>query len=192
VGRRGTTAATTRRHTEGGPTMSPILKSSLFIVVLVAGLVAPARQAGALVTYVGTFALTNGACVKCLTGEIISMHGDNILVRAPWAAATTQQWAFFLLPNGFYAIMNVESTLFLYAPKDPFGGNVIFQTKWTADLGQQWYLFPLGNHFYALVNVATGKMLTDPNLNSQNSTPVTQTEWADTLNQWWYLYFLRL
>jgi Ricin-type beta-trefoil lectin domain-like len=170
--------------------MSPILKSSLFSAALVSVLAASEREARAQATYVGTFALTNGASVKCLTSEENSLAG-NFVVRSPWAAIPAQEWAFFLLPNGFYAIMNVQNTLFIRNAHGGLGTFLIDQSAWTANLNQMWYLYPLGNHFYALVNVGSGEMLTDPNTSSANGTRVEGDPWTDNLNQWWYLYFLR-
>src|SRR5947209_4967715 len=170
--------------------MSPTLKSSLFVVAIVVGMVASGREARAQVTYVGTFALTNGASIKCLTNLEIQGARGIAVGRSPWAAVPDQEWAFFLLPNGFFAIMNVKNTLFLENSVGGLGTFRIDQDAWKADLNQMWYLYPLGNQFYALVNVGTGLMLTDPNTSSANGTAVEGDQWVDTLNQWWYFYFL--
>jgi hypothetical protein len=170
--------------------MSPLLRSSLFTVAIVTGLAASGREARAQVTYVGTFAMTNGASIKCLTITQGSFPANNV-VTDPWLAVPAQQWAFFLLPSGYYAIMNVQTTEFLDYAIDPFFGNHMVQSQWSAKPTQMWYLYPLGGHFYALVNLGTVTVLTDPNTTSTNGTAATLETWANKLDQWWYLSFLR-
>src|SRR5437660_594077 len=134
--------------------MSTLFKSSLFSTALVAVLAASGREAGAQApTYVGTYAMTNGASIKCLTRQVGG--GGNIEedVTSPWAANPAQEWAFLLLPNGYYAIFNVQNTKFLTTTGGGGGLVGVTQTVWSAKVSQMWYLYPLGGHFYALVNV---------------------------------------
>ena len=172
--------------------MSPFLKTSLGIVALIVALGSSGREARAQqATYVGTFALTNGSSIKVLTNPNNSTSNSNVQQTAPWAAIPAQEWAFIRLPNGFYAIQNVQSQLYLEVPAD-FGGSLqVDQYQWTATTNQMWYLYPLGNQFYAIVNVANGSMLADPYSAITSGNPVLTTSWTDNLNQWWYFYFLR-
>lgn len=170
--------------------MPSLVRSSLFVVACVAWLPMSGREVKAQApTYVGTFAMTNGASIKCLTNSSGGLGGSgNPAVTNPWAAVPGQEWAFLLLPNGFHAIFNIQTSLFLTA-----GGGVgsgMGQKPWTADLGQMWYLYPLGGHFYALVNVGNGGVLSDPSTGTQSGSTAETLKWADTLNQWWYLSFL--
>jgi hypothetical protein len=171
--------------------MPPRLKSSLLSVAIIVGLVAIGRDARAQVTYVGTFAMTNGKSTQCLTVDAPSLGNLGVLelITDPWAAVPEEEWAFFLLPNGYYAIMSLKTSHFIdYAQK--FGSFEVLVQPWTASLTQMWYLYPLGNHFYAVVNVGNGKMLTDPGAANTNGNPVSLTPWTSNTNQWWYLYFL--
>ena len=169
--------------------MPPLIRSSLLVVACVAWLAASGQKVEAQApTYVGTFALTNGATKGCMTNHS-SGGGSGLPVTNPWAADPSQKWAFLLLPNGYYAIFNVQTSDFLTGNNVSISGSV-GEFPWTATSYQMWYLYPLGGQFYALVNVGNGLMLTDPSAGGQNVTPAATTPWTDKLNQWWYLYFL--
>jgi hypothetical protein len=104
-------------------------------------------------------------------------------VTTPWAASSTQEWAFFRPPNGYYAIMNAKTTLFLQVQNNFAYSTQVDQAQWSASLFQMWYLYPLGNHVYAIVNVANGLMLADPNNATSSGNPVEPTQWEARLNQ---------
>ena len=165
-------------------------KSSLLVVALVAGLAGSGREVVAQTKYVGTFALTNGDTIRCLTDIGNTAQSSALMYTAPWAAAAGQQWGFFLLPNGYYAIMNVRTTEFL-TQATRGASETISTEKWAAKLAQQWYLYPLGGQSYALVNVETGRMLSDYRNMVSQGTVATARPWRNELAQWWHLSFLR-
>ncbi len=174
--------------------MPLLVRSFLFVVACVAWLHLSGREVNAQApTYVGTFAMTNGANVKCLTNSTGGLGGSgNFAVTNPWAAIPGQEWAFLLLSNGYYTIFNVQTGQFLTGDGGGGGflGLPVSQEAWTADLTQMWYLYPLGGHFYALVNVGTGDVLTDQSTGSQSGVRAGTDTWSNNLHQWWFLYFL--
>ena len=175
--------------------MLAITWRSSFAFLILVGLSVSGKQAGAQApTYVGTFAMTDGATDRCLTDAGYALGNPQPFTTNPWAAIPSQEWAFFLLPNGYYAIMNIKTTNFVEAAYD-FGqpDGLVDEGAWNASLSQMWYFYPLGGNFYALVNLRTGQMLTDPNpagVGGIGKSAALKT-WTGNLNQWWYLYFLR-
>jgi hypothetical protein len=165
--------------------------SLLFATIIVAGLSSSPKAAHAQSTYVGAFAITNISTDKALTTSSTAFSGAEE-VTDPWAAISGQEWAFFRLPNGFYAIMNAKTTQFLYTPTGlgAAGGPSVSEAKWSASLSQMWYLYSFGNNVYAMVNVQSGMMLADPNNATSSGNPVEVTQWAAKPNQIWYLYYL--
>ena len=138
--------------------------SLLLASMIIAGLASLPKTANAQSTYVGTFAITNISTNKSLTRASTAFDGPEE-VTDPWAATAQQEYAFFRLSNGFYAIMNAKSTDFVNTPTGlgAAGGPAVSESAWSYSLSQMWYLYPLGNNVYALVNVQTGLMLSDPN-----------------------------
>ena len=166
--------------------------SLLVAAAIIAGLTSSPKTAQAQTTDVGTFAITNISTNKCLTSGTTAFSGADA-VTDPWAATAEQQWVFFRLPNGYYAIMNAKTTHFLNTPTGlgAAGGPSVSESIWSYSLSQMWYLYSFGNNVYALVNVQTGLMLSDPNNKTTSGNGTAMNQWTANLNQFWYLYYLR-
>ena len=178
---------------ERNPTVSIRPRISLLVAAaIIAGLASSPKTAQAQTTDVGTFAVTNIDTKKCMTTSTSLANGPDE-VGEPWAATAQQQWAFFRLPNGFYAIMNAKTTEFIFTPTGPgaIGVPAVSEGPWTYSLSQMWYLYPFGNNVYAIVNAQTGSILTDTLNKTMSGGSLGMLNWNANPDQLWYLYYLR-
>lgn len=141
--------------------MSPriTLKSSLIALAVAATLACCGNQARAQSTYAGSFALKNWGTGMYMEDAYTSIGGPEF--QNTVFQNSTEVYAFYVLPNGSYAIINTFSGLAL-TDMSFAGMTTAEQYGFGNGPYQQWRVIYVIDGSYAIVNVATGKALTAP------------------------------